>query len=376
MTFWWINIVIFGCYFILLKHLQKDHIFLVCTFIHLGVITAFRGLNVGTDTLYYANGYKTLADSGSIYHHAMSSSPVFIGYLKVVSFFFHGRNGYMISTALPILAGVFFIIKKYSRNYYMSVYLYLAFYFCFYSMNTTRHFLAIVMTLISFHLVNRKKTVGALIVYALALGVHSAAIIYGVYFVIHMLKWNEKRILLAAAGLLVGSGFMTQLLRVFIRIFPSYQWMVERSFITSYASGGRSAFVISVYCMFTVCLMWYWILWSKGRLVLSFGKRPLGAAGNMQEEEMQLNYELMLLLLMVAVIEFFHPTVIMFTRMINTLFIYIIILLPNALQRLKGCGKAVSFVVLAPLFVYMCMQIAGDYSGVLNYSFYGMEGWL
>ena len=371
MTFWLINIIIFGGYSLLLYRMNKKDVFLIVAFLHLGLVAALRGLNVGSDTLYYANAYKVLAYRGHIRNHAMASSPGFIGYMKLISYIFPDRNGYMISTAIPILLGAFVLIKNFSKNYFASVYLYLTFYFYFLSMNISRQFLAIAMTLFCYYFLNKGKKLWALILYIAALSVHSAAIIFGVYFVLHLIKWTEKRVLAAGVCLLFGSSLIPRMLNIFVRIFPNYQWMLENSFITNYASGGRSAMVITVYSIFAVLLMLYWILWSKKKLMLSFGGSKLCARSGMNEAEIQMGYELILMLLIVAVIEIFYPTVIIFTRMVNTLFVYIIILLPNALQNMARYRKIVSLAVMAPLVAYMWMQIAGDYSGVLNYTFYG-----
>ena len=371
MSFWIFNFVLLALYAFIFKRREKDEIFLFTALIHWGGIAAFRGLNVGTDTKYYALAYKYLAEKGYVYHHAMSNSPAYIYYLKLFSNIIASPNGYMIATSVPTIIFVFYFIKRYSKNYYISVYLFLTSYFYFFSLNTGRQFLAISLTFIVFDLIMRKKYLLSVVVYLVAIGVHSAALVFGVIYIIHIIHWNLQKILLVLAVGIVGPSFIFILSEFFAETF-NYQWMISLNAIQTIKSRGGTSTAYAFYCLLTICLMTYWNLRSQNKFFLSVGGREVLGMPQMDVKEVQFNYEVIVLLMIGMVIEFFFPTYILFSRVAYIVILYFIVLLANALEYLKRYRLLIKVAVLAPLFIMMLLLLAGNNSGVLNYTMYGV----
>lgn len=371
MLFWLFNFGLLAFYVGIFKRKGKDDLFLFIAFLHWGGIAAFRGLYVGADTRYYARAYQYLAEKGYVYHHAMSNSPVYIYYLKLFSHIIASPNGYMIATSVPTIVCFFYFIKRYSKNYYISVYLFLTSYFYFFSLNTGRQFLAISLTFLVFDLLIRKKYLLSIIVYLAAIGVHSAALVFGVIYIIHMIRWNFQRILLVLATGVVGSGFIFVLSDFFAETFH-YQWMLSLNAITTIRSHGGTSMVYAFYCLLTICLMTYWNLRSQNKFMISVGGREVLGMPLMDASEVQFNYEVIVLLMIGMVIEIFFPTYILFSRVAYIVISYFVVLLANALENLKRFRLLIKVTVLMPLFIMTLLLLAGNNSGVLNYTMYGV----
>ncbi len=370
MSFWILNFVLLAVYSVLFKRKGKDDLFLLAAFVHWGGIAAFRGLYVGTDTRYYALAYRYLAEKGYVYHHAMSNSPVYLYYLKLFSHIIASPNGYMIATSVPTIFCFFYFIRRYSRNYYISVYLFLTSYFYFFSLNAGRQSLAIALTFLVFDLLMRKKYLLSVAVYLAAIGVHSAALIFGVIYIIHMIRWNLQKILLVLAAGVVASGSIFIIAELFAETFH-YQWMISLNAIDTIQSRGRTSTAYAFYCLLTICLMTYCNLRSQNKLFISVGGREVLGMPQMDVAEVQFNYEIIVLLMIGMVIEIFFPTYILFSRVAYIVISYFIVLLANALENLRNFRLLIKVTVLAPLFIMTLLLLAGNNSGVLNYTRYG-----
>ncbi|MFG6336375.1 MAG: EpsG family protein [Lachnospiraceae bacterium] len=370
MSFWILNFGLLAFYAVVFKRRGKDNLFLLVALLHWGGIAAFRGLYVGSDTRYYAIAFRYLAEKGYIYRHAMSNSPVYIYYLKLFSRIIASPNGYMIATSVPTLVSIFYFIKRYSKNYYISVYLFLTSYFYFFSLNTGRQFLAIALTFIVFDLLMRKKYLLSVVVYFLAIGVHSATLVFGVIYIIHMIHWSLQKILLVLAAGVVGSSCIFVLSEFFAETF-NYHWMISLNAIETIKSRGGTSTAYAFYCLLTICLMTYWNLRSQNKLFVSIGGREVLGIPQMDLTEVQFNYEVIVLLMIGMVIEFFFPTYILFSRVAYIVISYFIVLLANALENLKKFRILIKVIVLAPLFIMTLLLLAGNNSGVLNYTVYG-----
>lgn len=370
MRFWIFNFGLLALYAYILKRRGKDNLFLFVVLMHWGGIAAFRGLYVGTDTKYYAVAYQYLAEKGYIYRHAMSNSPVYIFYLKLFSHIIPTPNGYMIATSIPTMVCVFYFIKRYSKNYYISVYLFLSSYFFFFSLNTGRQFLAMSLTFIVFDLVMRKKYILSVVVYLMAIGVHSATLVFGVIYIIHMIHWNLQKILLVLAAGVLGPSFVFVLSDFFAETF-NYQWMISLNAIETIKSRGGTSMVYAFYCLLTICMMTYWNLRSQHKFFISVGGLEVLGMPQMDMSEVQFNYEVIVLLMIGMLIEIFFPTYILFSRVAYIVILYFIVLLANALENLKKYRLLIKTAVLAPLFIIMLLLLAENNSGVLNYTRYG-----
>lgn len=369
MIFWSVNLAMFFTYLGFLKKMRKDMVFLLVACIHLTFIAAMRDISVGTDTSAYSLASNYLYLTERVYPGAaMSSAPVFIAYIKFVYKLYHGYNMYIIATAIPCNLCIFYFIYKKSRNYYESVCLYLTTYFYFFSFNVARQMLAISLILICYCLVNEHKYIRSFVLFLLAVGIHSSTSIFFFYFCVHFIKLNSRKTISIVA--LVGIAFMAlePLLYLFTTLFPNYKWMLTNYYASKYSSLGRTAIVSAFYCLVTVCIYTYSILYNEGRLRIKFIKEI--EAKDVYEVDKKEIFALIFILSTVAIVEFMYPNYILFQRMLYVYYIFLLIGLPNALDRIKGKKVIAKCIIYIPLTVMMAMQLLQNYSVVLNYTVY------
>ncbi len=370
MQFWTINFLIFIIYTAILKKFKKDNLFLVVALLHFGLLSALRNVTVGTDTLHYARGYVVLGKNGHLMNHAMSSSKLFLEYMWLGSRFIKSEIGYMILSTIPTIICVYTLVKYYSFDYYSSIFVFVFSYFYFGAMNTSRQYMAITMTFLSFHFFNQKKYISSVFLYLLAVSIHSAAFPFFLYFIIKLIKWNEKKIMVFSVALASSLFLIPVFFDLTIKIWPSYAWMRKALFSAKLTSGGRQSLIYGAYSLVAFLGMLYCILYSNNRFRITEIRCSTDIQMKIKNDEMQIQFSLMALVIMACTIYFFFPRVIIYSRVAMTFFSYSIILLPNALAPLQGRAKIVKYVVLAPLVLFTYLQLSQGYANVDNYSFF------
>ncbi len=370
MQFWAINAIAFLIYSLIFYKFNKKELYLFVAFIHLGVILAFRDITIGTDTSRYSFDYLCIANKTFKGSSIIPLKSALHYYFLLTSKLLKGRNGYMIATAIPTLFSIYLLLKKYSKNYFVSICLYLGFYNYFYTMNMGRQFLGIASTIFAFILANEKKYFFSFICYFLAIWMHNSTIIFGVYYLINMITWNITLFNIFMIIAVTSSISINYFLKLFIYLFPKYQWVIKTEYIYEWVSSGRSSLVITLYCIMTIIIALYWIYRYEGKMVIVLRGKYINGLEKYDEDSIQLMFRMMCMLLIVAAIDGFYPRIILFTRISYTLFIYIIVLLANVLENIEKHKIIIEILLLFPLFIFMYAQLAGNYSSVLNYKFY------
>ncbi len=371
MNFWGINGMIFVAYSLICYLYKKEKIFLNIAFIHLTFIAAFRGIKVGTDTYNYCKIYMKIADGTFNGSGLVPKGSLLQYYYKLVSFILPKENGYMLSTSIPTMIGFYFLIKKYVKNYYFGVYLFVAGYIYFFSMNAGRQMLAVSFTIISFVLWNDRKYIFSFLAYFVAIQIHNSAIIFGVFYLISIINWNLLIYIVYLIGVFIACKSINFFVSIFVRLFPRYKWMLRRSFIYDLSSGGRLSLIYAAICIFSILVMLYWIIYSKYNFRVKINYYVyVTPKVKMNENEVQFYFKIMAVMWISAVLYLIYPSVILFTRISYYLFIYFIILLPECLNNMKYLKKITMITIYIAFFLIMVYQLQGNYSGVLEYDFY------
>lgn len=369
MLFWVINLSAVWLYGYLMKTYRKDKLFLVISCVHIGVIMAFRSIYVGTDTYNYAQAFNIIKDTGRLSaSHVASVSKIFLLLLRMFSFL-PRTQGYMIITSIPIMISLFLCIKNFSKNYYLSILVFITSYLFFYSMNAARHFLAISFVFVCFMLLENRKVMSSIVVFLIACALHNAVSIFIVYYFIYMIRWNRKLFGLFSIVLIGIMRAMPLFIAVFVKIFPHYAWLSSKIFDRLYTSGGRTSLVYALYSLLTVLLNLLIILKKEKILSIKIGTRELINDDCVENYNSQFMYRISCIMIIAAVMFGMYPNSILISRMTYVFFTFIVFALPNALI---GVGKHFRFwlaAICVPLVAFMFLQLQGNYSGVLNYSF-------
>lgn len=368
MLFWLINAIIFCVYSLWGLIEKKNNKYLMIAFVHLCTIATLRGAHVGSDTYRYTIDYLRIVDGVFNGSTIIEKNSVFYYYLRGVSLFLKKANGYMIATAFPTVSIVFYIIKKYSENYYASIVIFLSSYLYFFSFNASRQFLAIAITMLAFDFTQRKKIVSSLVLYFVAISIHNSTIVFGVFYIFHFIKWTIAKYMFMSIATAIATVLKNQFLSIFVTFFPKYRWIIKSSYLYKWSSGGKSSIILASYAALAVLLCLYWILSSNQIIVLIINNKRIECESTINKT--QFLFELMAMMTVTFVINAFFPSIILFTRVSYTLFVYIIILLANTIENIKGYKYLLLALTLMPLIIYMIMKLNGNYSGVLEYYFF------
>lgn len=182
---------------------------------------AMRSTAVGVDTKYYthiftqfsripfgkvftAETYATDSETWSLdfeYGYRL--------YNKLLSFLSDGPQMITICNSLLIIGLLYVLICKESKNYMLSIWLYLTLGIYQTEMNVARNAIAILIVYLAFRFLEQKRPVPYVLLCLLAASFHKAAYLFlPLYWLVHHISWKPNRIvgsiLLAAV---IGLGF-------------------------------------------------------------------------------------------------------------------------------------------------------------------------
>lgn len=170
---------------------KNDAIFLVCAFLLLGSLSAFR-YSVGTDySFVYAPSFEeVLADPVGFGFSDSRFEPGFILLEKVIAYFFQNYQMLFIVTGYLSIGLFMFCYWKYSSDVVLSVLLFLLLSEFYCTMNFMRQSLAGVIALFALHFIKKRKFLPFLIFIILAAMFHKSAILLIPIFFLCMIPFN------------------------------------------------------------------------------------------------------------------------------------------------------------------------------------------
>lgn len=196
----------------------KQILFVAICFLQCILISAIR-YRVGYDYSMYAIGFFKMVIKG---FSKMSYLDWEIGYIllnKIVGIFTAQPGAIMVVTSVIIMAGPAYLIARYSKNVYLSVFLYVNLYLFYLDMNYLRQAIAMSILCFAYGFLRDKKFWRFLLLVIIASTFHFTAIyMIPVYFVC-LLKINSRTLLLYLFGLfyyfMLSDGFLKFLLSRF-----------------------------------------------------------------------------------------------------------------------------------------------------------------
>ena len=368
MNFWitfFLIVVVTG---LISKYFRIENSWLLIICILLGVLYIFREVTVGTDTLNYTYAYNVIKHGGNIpKNHIASSSEAFLFALKIFSFL-PDNIGYCCITSIPLIGGLFCIIKKHSEDYFLSIILFILSYMCCYSMNAARQFMAIGLLLFCFVLAEDKFYIISLIIFVLAVSIHNSAIMFLVYYFFRVVKWNWKRMFIYMILTLSTINMVPIFLNLFIKMFPHYYTLSTLLYSDKYKSEGRSSLVYAICCLTFIIIDTLIILSKKNVIRITSNKVNIIETKN-DNNTIQMRFEMLGIMFTCMIILLFFRYNILITRMAYVLFMFFFIAIPNAIVHLKRFRFVTEMGIVIGLALFSMMMLSHNYSNVLNYKF-------
>ena len=202
----------------------KTIIFVAICFLQLYLISAYR-IGIGADYKMYSDGFFLMAVDVSRNGFNLGAYEDWeIGYILLNKFIgiFTARPAdfFMISSLLP-LVGPAYLVIRYSRNPFMSVFLYVNLYLFYLDINFVRQGIAMSILCFAYGFLKDRKFWRFLLIVALAACFHLTAIYMIPVFLVCLLKVNTRTLLLYLFGLLFYYILSDGLLNIVLSSFHS-----------------------------------------------------------------------------------------------------------------------------------------------------------
>lgn len=253
-----LNIVLVCIYaFFLLRGEQnsfKKNIFVILCFCQCLLIAAVR-FNIGTDYQMYLIGFENMAKSG---FSSMSYEDWEIGYIllnKIIGLITKDVGLFLFVTSALSLVGTFYMIWRFSKNPFMSVFLFLNTYLFYLDLNYIRQGIAMSIMCFAYGFLQDRKLWKFLLLCAVAATFHLPVIyLIPVYF-ITFIKLNLKTMPIYAAGLIVYFAFSDMVLKVLLSHFHTEY---AQSRFIKYGISSYYIIVPLVLCVAMIALVFYY----------------------------------------------------------------------------------------------------------------------
>lgn len=206
----------------LIKNENKKTIFLSIAFIELLLFLGLRDTSVGIDLKNYIPFFNLFKDSGWDIVLRIKLEKGYIIYNKLIGLV-GGENLFLFITALVSLIGVYFSILKYSKNYFLSTFIFITMHFYIFLFSGLRQAIAYSIIWISLKYIKERKLLKFIILILIAISFHKTAIIFlPVYFLANK-KITVKYVSIFASASLVTFVFRTQIIDLIKRfIYSNY----------------------------------------------------------------------------------------------------------------------------------------------------------
>ena len=193
---------IIGAFFVKNKTIKKWLYYIICLVVIL--IVGLRSSTIGSDTRTYELFFNKIT------FHTLDTHYFEFGYMilnATVRAIADNYSMFLLVVSAISYASIFYIIKKYSANYFISITLLISLMFMYDSMNIMRQFLAISIVFLSSTLAINRKPVKFILAIALATSIHTSAIIGLLLYPIIHAKTSlslKNKLLLVVATLFIS----------------------------------------------------------------------------------------------------------------------------------------------------------------------------
>lgn len=327
---------------------KNDKAFLLFSAILTILFQSVRAATVGVDTPVYYNGFQIIRqldwESCNVYNWEI----LYAALNWIIGQFTQNFNILLLVVSVLVVGNIWYFIYKNSENVFWSVFLFFTLDYFFMSMYSIRQYCAISIGINIYTVLkqnfDRKNIIKAICLLLLALGFHNTAFVCVAFFVPFILKKVDAKtiLLLAVATVLVILSF-SQIMGFLFQFFPKYA--MYQSLGSDKFAGAQIRNIDLIFTFFKIVSF----------LVVS-----------RFNPDLEKNQELYRLLFVTAIsigLSFLVTRVELMWRFTYYFDIFLIILIPDLLQRLKRCRTIGYYLVLVfgvLYFIYIMILNGGQ----------------
>lgn len=344
---------------------KGQDVYLYLIFIMYTIVMCLRSPSVGSDTRTYVHMFERIMSTPSLIDalkNAEITAPVYIIYAYIIGKIFGIPQAITIFNSIIVCYFICRFIKKTSTNYFLSCLLYIAIPLYFESMNGTRQFMAIALSINSLlYIIESKKSVKGWTLYILAIGIHTISLFFLIgIFLNYVFDKNKKRKNILIESILWSVGFvilfqtMLSLISLLLPYYAQYLNGYNPVQINSNTGSGRIAYL-------------YYVLGLSIIMIVLFGRKNLNII-NSEGKERYVIYFLPLVVFCV-IVGIFNAKNFLINRLLWYYLILFIVFLPNGFKFINFKRKKIVIsIIVALLMMYGTIHLVEDKSDIVPYT--------
>lgn len=333
------------------------YLLLVCSMLFLTM--GLRGVKIGSDTQTYRWIYESIMNSSSFFEalnrSTISSAPVYVFIQFVISRITNFKQLSILVNSFIIVAGLYRFIKLSSKEYCLSMFLFIGLALYYESMNGSRQFMAIAIALNSYLYIKQDiKSKKGWALFAIAVGIHNTILAFVLPLLSNLLK-NKVRTTQKALSLTFAFALFVTLglsagISMFEYIFPSYAMYINGengAQITVSTGNGR------------IALLFVFI----GLLILT-----LLYLCKQKSKQHRIDFVDCFTCFLCVLLGIIYSKNVLIIRIIWPFLCVCIVYIPNLIVMLGTKNKRiVSFTTIFVLLIYSVLFLLEDKSGIVPY---------
>ena len=350
---------------------RRKEYYLTLVFFLLVLVSAFRGLDVGADTVNYCKLYQNIARAPFAKLSDMGVEVGFSIFCKLLSLISTDPRFFLIASSLLINYLVALFIYRTSNDVVMSTFLYMSMYVYLATFNAIREYMAIAIVLMAYVSLKRQKIVRALIITLIAASFHYVALFFLPLIFISKFKNNKKTIALVTMVLIVLSTLAETLVNFIINNVPKYRYYLYYDYFTE--GKGLDINIIIYFAQFVALIFVFYNL-SK---LKSKPQKLLSANFEHSDAAVLSDLWLLNIIIMVSLALSIMGISIRLVHRVNYLFFFfMIIYIPKMLTFFKNKNKPLmQFLCIICLCIYYVLMMSHNNHYVVPYSFVFNFAW-
>ena len=242
-------IVLIYSIFCLVDHDRKNEkLFLILSFFLLFILVGFRSMSTGSDTISYNYSFLAACKYKWKYLSLSRFEPGFNIFEILMSYITHNVRVFMLVISLVFNYFIYRFIKKYSKNYFLSVMMYICLLFFYDSMMFIRQFFAMIILMsFSYEYAQEKKLIPFVISVFIATQFHITSIVGLLIYPIVNMKLNKKRVFFL---IVLSLALLYSIASVSNTIFEILEWNYTYKVRDDSYSLANSLYFITYFIMF------------------------------------------------------------------------------------------------------------------------------
>lgn len=156
---------------------NRENVFLIVAFIEMLLFLGLRDITIGTDLKNYIPYFNIIKQAKWNNLFILKLEKGYILLNKIISIF-GNENFFLFVVAIITLSGVYFSIKRFSKNYFFSVFIFITFQFYIFQFSGLRQAIAFSIVLMSLKYIQERKLFKFIITIIIASTFHKTAIIF------------------------------------------------------------------------------------------------------------------------------------------------------------------------------------------------------